>query len=109
MRKETENEKLGIELFLNKINVDVSKSFKQLHSEIMKDSELSRKDKILIAVASSVAIRCDECLRYHTKEALKNGLRIEELLEAVSVAALVCTGSRFNHASIILEVDEEVS
>lgn len=108
MGKNTKNEKLGIELFLSKINDDVSKSFKQLHSEVMKDSELSRKDKILIAVASSVAIRCGECLRYHTKEALKNGFRIEELLEAASVASLVCMGSRFNHASIILDIDEEV-
>ena len=106
--KKLEQEKSGIDLILEKIDLDVSKSFKKLHLEIMKDGNLSRKDKILVAVAASVAIRCDQCLQHRTREAIKVGLRIEELLEAASVAALVCMGSRFNHASLILETGKEV-
>lgn len=40
------------------------------------------------------------------KEVLKNGIKMEEILEAASVAGLVCSGSGFAFASMVLEVNE---
>ena len=69
----------------------------------MKDGHLTKKEKLVIAVASAVAAKCEICVKALTTEALKEGATIEELTEAASVASLVCAGSGFNYASLIFE------
>jgi AhpD family alkylhydroperoxidase len=93
--------------FLDRVDDGVSKAFKQLHWETLKDGCLSKKDKLIIAVASAVAAKCEICVKALTAEALKHGGTIEELTEAVSVASLVCAGSGFNYASLIFDCVKE--
>lgn len=90
-------------MLLKNLDNEVAKSFKQFHWGIMKEGCLSRKSKLLIAVASAVAIRCEPCLNHHVQEALQEGLTPEELLESAAVATLICTGSRLNQAALILK------
>jgi AhpD family alkylhydroperoxidase len=93
--------------FLDKTDECVSKAFKRLHWEILKDGHLTKKEKLIIAVACAVAAKCEVCVKALTSEALKNGATIEELTEAVSVASLVCAGSGFNFSALIFECVEE--
>ena len=92
--------------FLSAMNKEVLKNFTKLRSVIMGEGALSSKEKILIALACTIALKCESCIENHTKEALKNGIKMEEILEAASVAGLVCGGSGFAFASMVLEVDE---
>ena len=93
--------------FLNKADEGVSKAFKRLHWETLKDGCLSKKEKLIVAVACAVAAKCEICVKALTVEALKSGATVEELTEAVSVASLVCAGSGFNHGSLIFDCVKE--
>ena len=90
--------------FLSTANKDVLHSFMELRSAIMAEDVLSSKENLLIALSCTVAVRCESCIEAHTEEALKNGITMEEILEATSVAGLICGGSGFAFASTVLEV-----
>ncbi|MCD4844092.1 MAG: carboxymuconolactone decarboxylase family protein [Methanosarcinales archaeon] len=92
--------------FLSAVNKEALKEFTELRSVIMGEGVLTSKEKLLIALACTIALKCESCIENHTKEALKSGIKMEEILEAASVAGLVCGGSGFSFASMVLEVDE---
>ena len=47
---------------------------------------LDTKTKELIATAISIAVRCDGCIAFHVKAAIRNGVTREELLETIGMA-----------------------
>jgi len=94
--------KPGAIRFGEALGTGVSSAFVNLRSEIMKDAALSAKDKALIALACSVAIRCDSCVEFHKKEAISAGATREEMLEAAAIGGLIRLGSGFESASKIL-------
>jgi AhpD family alkylhydroperoxidase len=69
----------------------------------LKDGHLTKKEKLIIAVAAAVVAKCEICVKSLTKEALKHGATIRELTEAASVASLICAGSGFNYSALIFE------
>ena len=78
----------------------------RLMTEVMKkEGSLSEKDKSLIVLACSAAVRCDQCIRRHKRMALLKGASREELLEAAAIAGLVRRRSGYNTAALLL--DEE--
>ncbi len=91
--------------FFSAINKDALNAFVELRSVIMGEGVLSDREKLLIALACSVAIKCEPCTETHAKDALKNGIKMEEILEAVSVAGLICGGAGFAFASGVMEVE----
>ena len=90
--------------FLSAANKDALHSFMGLHSAIMAEGVLLSKEKLLITLACTAAVKCESYIEKHTEEALKNGITMEEILEATSVAGLICGGSGFAFASTVLEV-----
>lgn len=50
------------------------------------DGALSHKQKELIALAISIAIRCEGCIVFHTRACVKLGVTRPELLEMLGVA-----------------------
>jgi len=53
------------------------------------DSTLDSKIMELIAIGSSIAGNCLPCLRYHFAEAVKLGVSIDEIQEAVKIGKTV--------------------
>jgi len=53
-----------------------------------------------------MTIKCEPCTENHTKEALKNGIKMKEILEASYIAGLICGGAGFAFASRVMEVEE---
>jgi len=92
---------------IGKISEKALRAFEEFESEIMRDGVLSKKDKLLIAVASAVAVNCEFCIQELSKKALMEGVKPEELVEAASVASLVCGASAFRRASLILNLTGE--
>ena len=95
-------EKPGPVWFGEALGTGVNSTFVNLRSEIMKDGALSAKDKALIALACSVALRCDSCVEFHKKEAISAGATKEEMLESAAIGGLVRLGSGFESASKML-------
>src|SRR6516164_5968837 len=55
-----------------------------LFGDIWERPELSKRDRSLITVAALVALNRQEQLRFHLNRALENGLKKEELIEAIT-------------------------
>ena len=58
----------------------------QFYKETYKPSVLDRKTKELVAIAASLAAKCQGCLEGHIKKALKFGATREEVSEAIAIA-----------------------
>ena len=58
----------------------------QFYKETYKPSVIDRKTKELIAIAASLAAKCQGCLEGHVKKALKFGATREEISEAIAIA-----------------------
>ena len=87
---------------------DLMKAFRELHDVAKKQGALSSEVKELMFIAISVALRCEPCIRKHTKTALEMGISHEEILEAAGVAIVMAGGPSVAYTSILLEVlDEE--
>lgn len=80
--------------FLNEILPETAEAFGQMRNSIFKDGFLDLKTKELIAIASSVLMRCQFCVDVHSQRAVAAGAEKEEIAEAISVAMFVAAGSQ---------------
>ena len=92
-----------VEEFVAALGEGAESAFGKLMAEVMKEGCLSEKDKALIALACSAAVRCDQCIRRHKKMALLKGASRQEMLEAAAIAGLVRMGSSYNTAALLLD------
>lgn len=89
--------------FLNEMLPETSEAFGQMRNSIFKDGYLDLKTKELIAVASSVLMRCQFCVDSHSKRAIAAGATKEEIAEAISVVMFVAAGSQIGWTNIYEE------
>ncbi|MBX2836676.1 MAG: carboxymuconolactone decarboxylase family protein [Gammaproteobacteria bacterium] len=61
-------------------------AYGQLVQSAMKSGALDDKTKELMAVAISVSVRCEDCILYHTRAAIKLGASEAEYVESLGVA-----------------------
>jgi len=50
---------------------------------------LSVKVKEMLGLATSMVLRCDDCVKYHLEKCHENGVTTEEIFEVFSIANLV--------------------
>jgi len=81
--------------------------FARLHKKAIEDGALSRKTKELMALAVSVAMRCEGCIAYHTHDAIAAGATRPELLETIGVAILMGGGPAAMYAAHALDAIEQ--
>jgi AhpD family alkylhydroperoxidase len=67
-------------------------SFGRLHRDSMGQGSITGKMKELIALAISIAIRCEDCIAYHVHDALHAGATHQEVLETIGVAVMMGGG-----------------
>jgi AhpD family alkylhydroperoxidase len=85
---------------------DTVSGFQALFDATMKDGALSLKTKELIALAIGVAVRCEPCINLHVKKCLGAGATKEEILDAVSVCAMMQGGPSFTYLPYVLDALE---
>ncbi|NHI91598.1 MAG: carboxymuconolactone decarboxylase family protein [Candidatus Lokiarchaeota archaeon] len=56
-------------------------------------SKLSEKEKELIAISASVALKCTHCQEVHIKSALNMGLSIDEIKETILISSAIAESS----------------
>lgn len=82
---------------------DVMKGFSQMAQAALKTNALDTKTKELIALAISVAVRCEACITYHAKAAVKAGATDEEIAETMGMAIYMGAGPSVMYAAQALE------
>ena len=78
---------------------DVMKGFAAIAQAALKPGALDAKSKELIALAISVAVRCDDCIAFHAKAAVERGASREEILETLGMAIYMGAGPSVMYAS----------
>lgn len=81
--------------------------FAQLADSAKKGGVLDEKTKELIAVAISVAQRCDGCIGFHTRGAVRAGATREEFLEMIGVAIMMGGGPSTVYGAYALDAFEQ--
>ena len=71
---------------------DPMRAFSGLAREALKPGALDVRTKELIAIGIAVATRCDGCVGFHAKAAIKAGATREEVLETLSMAIYMGAG-----------------
>jgi len=85
---------------------DIEKAFIELHNAVFLDGKLTVKQKELMAVGISVAIRCSPCIRVHLSKAIEAGALKEGILKTASVALLIGGGPAIPYVRELIELLE---
>jgi AhpD family alkylhydroperoxidase len=78
---------------------EVMKAFSALAQSALAQGTLDGKTKELIAIAVSVATRCDDCIGFHVKAAVDRGATRDEILETLGMAIYMGAGPSAMYAS----------
>ena len=76
----------------DKIMADNNKIIKRifnLDTNAYTAGALDVKTKELLGLVASTVLRCDDCIKYHLETCYKEGLKKEEVSEALGIATLV--------------------
>ncbi len=82
---------------------DTTRGFGALSHAAMKPGALDGKTKELIAMALSVAVRCDACLAFHAEALVKLGCSRAELEEMLGVCVYMGGGPSLMYAARALD------
>lgn len=80
---------------------EIGKAFGGMFQALMKDGNLSVKQKELIAVGIAVAIHCEPCIYTHVDKCLKHGATPAEIMEAAGVGVVMGGGPAYTYATIV--------
>lgn len=86
---------------------ELGKKFFEWYNAVFADGALTVREKSLIALAVAHAVQCPYCIDAYSKDALKQGSNLDEMTEAVHVAAAIRGGASLVHGVQMLNhVDE---
>ena len=88
---------------------DVMRAFGDLGQAATADGALDKKAKELIALALSVAVRCDPCIGFHTQALAKLGATRQELDETLGVAVYMGGGPSLMYAASAIKAFDEAA
>ena len=84
------------------------KRFYALDSEAYRKGALSSKAKEMMGLVASIVLRCDDCILYHLIRCRDEGVKEEELEEAVNVALVVGGSITIPHIRRLYDAWEEM-
>ena len=73
--------------------------FTRLHKKSVEEGALSARVKELMALAVSIAVRCEGCIAYHVHDAIAAGATRQEILETLGVAMMMGGGPALMYAA----------
>ncbi|MGQ0694765.1 MAG: carboxymuconolactone decarboxylase family protein [Nitrospiraceae bacterium] len=82
---------------LRRLSPKVTGGLVRMRQEAYRDAKVAAKYKLRTAMAISVAIRCEPCIRAYVKMAHEKGVTQEELIEFLEVAMTMqgCPGEEW--------------
>ncbi|MBE1237289.1 carboxymuconolactone decarboxylase family protein [Phaeovibrio sulfidiphilus] len=88
---------------------DTWNAFRTLSMAGKADGVLDAKTKELIAIGISIANRCEGCIAFHVREAVRLGTTREEMLETVGVALYLGGGPASVYGTYVMEAFDQFS
>src|SRR5829696_6923202 len=76
---------------------ELAEKFFAWYGAVFAEGALSAREKSLIALAVAHAVQCPYCIDAYAKDALEKGADLEQMTEAVHVAAAIKGGSALVH------------
>ena len=82
---------------------DLARGFGSMYQTVMKDGAISVREKELVAVGISMAVRCDACIYTHAEKAIKAGATRQQIVEAAGVAVMMQGGPTYTYLPKLIE------
>jgi 4-carboxymuconolactone decarboxylase len=76
---------------------ELADKFFAWYGAVFADGALSAREKALIALAVAHAVQCPYCIDAYSQESLKTGADVDQMTEAVHVAAAIRGGASLVH------------
>lgn len=92
---------------LRGLQPEVMRAFAQMAQAATATQALDTKTKELVALGISVAVRCDPCIAYHGKAAVKAGATEAEIAETLGLAVYMGAGPSAMYAAKALEATRQ--
>lgn len=92
---------------LRKLIPETVTAFSGLSKAAQTSGSLDKKTKELLALAISVAIRCEGCIAYHARGARRTGATRQDVAETLGVAIQMGGGPSINYAADALRAFDQ--
>ena len=86
---------------------EVMKGFSAIARAALEAKALDTKTKELIALAISVATRCDACIAFHAEAAVRQGASRDEVMETMGMAIYMGAGPAVMYAAQAVEAFDQ--
>ena len=86
---------------------EVWRAFATISQAALKPGALDTKTKELVALAVSVAVRCEPCIAFHAEAAVKQGATRAEVVEAIGTAIYMGAGPAAMYAAAALRAFDQ--
>lgn len=83
--------------------------FFSYYGEVFKDSELTAREKSLIALAVAHAVQCPYCIDAYSGDAFEKGWSEAQMMEAVHVACAIRGGASLVHGVQMMNKVKEIA
>lgn len=87
----------------------LAQKFFDYYGSVFEEGELTQREKALIALAVAHAVQCPYCIDAYTQACLEKGSNINEMTEAVHVAAAIRGGASLVHGIQMRKVAQKIS
>jgi len=76
---------------------ELARKFFEWYSAVFADGALTQREKSLIALGVAHAVQCPYCIDAYSRDCLEKGSNLEQMTEAVHVAAAIRGGASLVH------------
>ncbi len=94
---------------IGKYRPDLYDSFMNYYQGVMAEGALTVREKALIALAVAHTVQCPYCIDAYTRVSLEAGSNMEEMTEAIHVAAAIRGGAALIHGIQVHNVAAKIS
>ncbi len=88
---------------------DLAEKFFEYYAAVFAESELTEREKALIALAVAHTIQCPYCIDAYTQACLEKGSNLTEMTEAVHVATAIRGGASLVHGVQMRNIATKIS
>jgi alkylhydroperoxidase/carboxymuconolactone decarboxylase family protein len=83
--------------------------FQGWYRKVFEEGTLSGREKALIALAVANALQCPYCIDVYTRSSLEHGADLEQMTEAIQVAAAIRAGATLAHGVQMKTIADQLS
>ncbi len=88
---------------------ELAKKFFDWYGAVFAEGALSQREKSLIALAVAHAVQCPYCIDAYSSDALEKGADMDQMTEAVHVAAAIRGGASLVHGIQMRNTAKKIS